>query len=205
MTFTTEDDRVDRLYHATRTPRLVVVPPLTFLCVDGHGDPNRTPAYAEAVQALYSVSYAARFAVRKAGGPDTKVSVLEGLWWAEDAGAFEAGDKSTWDWTAMIRQPDAVTADLCDRLVEEVASHRSMPAARRLRLTSIEEGHAAQLLHVGPYSQEAPTILRLHEFIRDQGFSFDGRLHKHHEIYLSDPRRSAPERLRTIIRQPYAA
>jgi hypothetical protein len=205
MTTTTEGDSVDRLYHATTTPQLVHVPPLRFLCLDGHGDPNTSPAYSAAVQALYSVSYAAKFAVKKAGGPGFKVSPLEGLWWAEDLSTFLTGDKSEWDWTMMIRQPDAVTNDLSARLAEEVADKKSMPAARQLRLISFDEGDAAQVLHVGPYAVEAPTIARLHQFIREQGFTFDGHRHKHHEIYLGDPRRSAPEKLRTIIRQSYTA
>jgi hypothetical protein len=202
---TTDSHRVDRLYRATTTPQLVQVPALTFLCLDGHGDPNTSPAYAAAVQALYSVSYAAKFAVKKAGGPDFKVSPLEGLWWAEEMSTFRAGDKSDWDWTMMIRQPDTVTGDLFAHVVDEVAAKKSMPAAKELRLISFEEGAAAQVLHVGPYATEAPTIARLHEFIREQGLTFDSNRHKHHEIYLGDPRRSAPEKLRTIIRQPYAA
>lgn len=199
---TTEGDAVDRLYRATTKPQLVQVPALRFLCLDGHGDPNTSQAYAAAVQALYSVSYAAKFAVKKAGGPESKVSPLEGLWWAADMSTFLTGDKSEWDWTMMIRQPDAVTGDLVARLADEVAANKSMPVAKELRLISFEEGAAAQVLHVGPYDTEGPTIARLHEFIQSHGFTLDGR---HHEIYLGDPRRSAPERLRTIIRQPYAA
>jgi hypothetical protein len=102
----------------------------------------------------------------------------------------------------MIRQPDAVPADLVARLADEVAANKSMPAAKDVRLISFEEGAAAQVLHVGPYDTEGPTIARLHEFIQEHGFTLDGH---HHEIYLGDPRRAAPERLRTIIRQPYAA
>ena len=196
-----DGERIDRLYRATTTPQLVRVPLLRFLCIDGHGDPNTSPDYAAAVQALYSVSYAAKFAVRGAGGPDFKVSPLEGLWWADDLSAFVSGDKSQWDWTMMIRQPDAVTVDLAARLADEIAAKKSMPAAGKLRLVSFEEGTAAQVLHVGPYATEGPTIARLHEFIREQGFDLR---HKHHEIYVGDPRRSAPEKLRTIIRQPYA-
>jgi signal peptidase I len=143
--------------------------------------------------------------VKKAGGPDFKVSALEGLWWAEDLRTFLTGDKSEWDWTMMIRQPDTVTGDLLAHLANEVAAKKSIPAARQLRLISFEEGAAAQVLHVGPYATEASTIARLHEFIREQGFTFDGHRHKHHEIYLGDPRRSAPEKLRTIIRQSYAS
>jgi hypothetical protein len=205
MATTTVAQRVDLLYRATTTPQLIQVPRLKFLCIDGHGDPNTSPAYAGAIQALYSVSYAAKFAVQKAGGTAFKVSALEGLWWAGDLSTFSAARKSEWDWTMMIRQPDALTGDLVERLAEHVAAKKSMPAARELRLISFEEGAAAQVLHVGPYATEAPTIARLHEFIREQGFTFDGHRHKHHEIYLGDPRRSAPEKLRTIIRQPYAA
>lgn len=192
---------VDRLYRATRTPELVEVPALRFLCIDGHGDPNTSPDYAEAVQALYAVSYAAKFAVRRAGGADFKVSVLEGLWSAEDFGTFLSGAKDQWDWTMMIRQPDSVTDDLVARLAAEVAAKKGLPAAERLRLETFEEGPAAQVLHVGPYADEGPTIARLHEFIHEHGFTFDGYRERHHEIYLGDPRRAAPERLRTIIRQ----
>jgi hypothetical protein len=201
MDTTTEGDRVERLYHATTTPQLVDVPPLRFLCLDGHGDPNTSPAYAAAVQALFAVSYAAKFAVRKGGGPDFKVSPLEGLWWAEDFHAFSTGDKSAWDWRMMIRQPDAVTSDLCVRLMDEVAEKKSLPSARMLQLATFHEGPAAQVLYVGPYADEGPTIARLHDFIRAHGFTLGGR---HHEIYLGDPRRSAPDKLRTIIRQAYA-
>lgn len=199
---TNESDAVGRLYRATTTPQLVHVPALRFLGNDGHGDPNTSPAYAAAVQALYSVSYAAKFAVKKAGGPEFKVSPLEGLWWAEDMSTFLTRDKSEWDWTMMIRQPDAVTDELIGRLTDEVATNKSMPVAKELRLISFEEGTAAQVLHVGPYDAEGPTIARLHEFIDEHGFTLNGH---HHEIYLGDPRRAAPERLRTIIRQPYAA
>lgn len=202
---TTTDANIERLYHATTTPQLVQVPPLRFLCFDGHGDPNTSPAYAAAVQALFAVSYAAKFAVKKAGGGDFKVSTLEGLWWAQDMGTFLSADKSQWDWTMMIRQPSAATSDLLSQLADDVATKKSLPAARELRLVRFEEGAAAQVLHVGPYATEAATIARLHDFIRERGFTFDGHRHKHHEIYLGDPRRSAPEKLRTIIRQPYAA
>jgi hypothetical protein len=197
-------DPVARLYHATTTPQLVEVPALWFLCVDGHGDPNTSPAYAGAVEALFAVSYAAKFAIRRSGGEDFKVSPLEGLWTAADLSAFLTGDKGDWDWTMMIRQPESVSAELVDRLVEEAAIRKGIAPARRVRLERFEEGHAAQVLHVGPYAAEGPTIARLHEFLHEHGFTFDGHVHRHHEIYLGDPRRAAPEKLRTIIRQAYA-
>jgi hypothetical protein len=205
MSTTLKADPVARLYRATTKPELVLVPRLRFLSLDGRGDPNTAPAYTDAVQALFTVSYAAKFSIKRAGGENLTVSPLEGLWWADDLSTFASGDKSAWYWTAMIRQPDVVTEELVERLTEEVASTKSLPTARDLRLVSFEEGLAAQVLHVGPYAAEAPTITRLHEFIRAHGFTFDGHRHKHHEIYLGDPRRAAPDKLRTIIRQPYAA
>lgn len=203
MTGQVKDDPVEQLYRATTTPQLVQVPPFAFLCIDGQGEPN-SPAYADAIQALYSVAYAAKFAVRKEYGLDFRVSPLEGLWWAADLTSFLTGRKSEWDWTMMIRQPDLVTDDLAVRLTAQVAAKKSLPRIHELKLVTFEEGPAAQVLHVGPYSAEGPTIERLHAFIHDRGFVFDGHRHKHHEIYLGDPRRAAPEKLRTIIRQPYS-
>jgi hypothetical protein len=200
---TTSTDSVARLYRATTTPQLVHVPRLSFLCVDGHGGPSTSPAYAAAVQAFYAVSYSARRTIRKESGESYRVSPLEGLWWADDLSTFATGDTVHWRWTMMVRQPDAVTAGLVERLIDDVAAGGAMPMARELRLSAFEEGAAAQVLHVGPYTAEAPTIARLHDFIKQRGFTFDGHRHKHHEIYLGDPRRAAPERLRTIIRQPY--
>jgi hypothetical protein len=204
MTTMMKADPVEQLYRATATPRLVHVPAMAFLCIDGHGDPNTSARFADAVQALYSVSYAAKFAIKKASGQDFKVSPLEGLWWADDLGTFRTGEKSDWDWTMIIRQPEPVTDDLVARLAAEVSAKKSLPAVQDLRLVTFEEGPAAQVLHLGPYAAEAPTIERLHAYIHDQGFVFDGHRQKHHEIYLGDPRRAAPEKLRTIIRQPYS-
>ena len=203
MTTLSDAGLVGRLYRAKPTPELVVVPRLSFLSLDGSGDPNTSPAYAAAIQALYSVSYAAKFTLKRSGGEDFKVSALEGLWWSEDLSAFAAADKTGWRWRMMIRQPDCVSAELVERLAHEVAAKKSLPCASELRLESFEEGPAAQVLYLGPYSGEGPTIARLHDFIHGLGYSFDGRVDKHHEIYLGDPRRAAPERLRTIIRQPY--
>lgn len=193
---------VERLYRARTSPELVVVPALSFLCIDGHGDPNTSPAYADALGALYAVAYTAKFAIKKAGGEDFRVAPLEGLWWAADPGAFVDGLKADWDWTMMIRQPESVTPETVARCVDQVATKKSLPVARQLRLEVFEEGAAAQVLHIGPYAAEGPTIAALHDFIRSRGFTLRG---KHHEIYLGDPRRAAPEKLRTIIRQPYAA
>lgn len=187
------------LYAPTRTPSVVEVPEMAFLMIDGHGDPNTSAQYRDAVSALFSVSYAARFALKRAGVIDYGVMPLEGLWWVPDMATFSTEDKSAWDWTMMIMQPDEVTeAALADAKVA-AAAKRSLPALDGLRLERFAEGLAAQVLHVGPYSAEGPTITALHEFIAQQGRELAG---KHHEIYLGDPARAAPEKLKTVIRQP---
>ena len=177
------------LYVAHREPGLVEVPEFTFLMIDGHGDPNL--GAGNAIQALYQASYRIKFRLKKSSGVDYKVMPLEGVWWASDMGAFTVGRKGEWNWTLMIRQPDEVDEELVE----------SLPSSQPLRLERWEEGRAAQLMHVGPYSAEGPAIERLHAYIADQGLQMTG---KHHEIYLGDPRRSAPERLRTVVRQPVA-
>jgi hypothetical protein len=187
------------LYSARQTPELVDVPELSFLMIDGHGDPNRSPRYQAAVEALYAVSYALKYAIKRADGPDYTVAPLEGLWWTKDMASFSVEDKSDWDWTMMILQPAEATPALVAQTGREVAQKKQLPAAAELRLQHYGEGASAQLLHLGPYAEEGPTIARLHAFIHEQGYQMRGR---HHEIYLGDPRRTAPERLRTIIRQP---
>ena len=205
MTTTTEGNRVDRLYRATTTPRLVQVPPSQVPVPGRTRRPEHEPGVRRRGPGVVLGVLCSQVRGQEVGRPGLQGLPLEGLWWAEDLSTFLTGDKSEWDWTMMLRQPDAVTDALFARLADEVAAKKSMPAARELRLITFEEGAAAQVLHVGPYATEAPTIVRLHQFIQEQGFSFDGHRHKHHEIYLGDPRRSAPDRLRTIIRQPYAA
>jgi hypothetical protein len=195
------DRKLADLYRASSTPRLVELPPLAFLMIDGHGDPNTCSGYSDAVQALYALSYGLKFAIERSGGTRHRVGPLEGLWWAADPGAFLSGDKSSWDWTAMIRQPAEVTAALVEQVGADVGRKKALAALAAVRLEWFAEGSAAQLLHVGPYSSEGPSIARLHDFIAAQGRRLAG---KHHEIYLSDPRRAAPERLRTILRQPVA-
>jgi hypothetical protein len=190
-------------YTAGRDPALVRVPELTFLMADGQGDPNTSASYGEAVQALYATAYAVRFALKR--GPeaiDAPVMPLEGRWWAPDMAAFTSGDRCAWHWTMMIALPDVAGADVVAAARATAVRKVGPDAAGRVRLDRFAEGPAAQVLHVGPYSSEGPTIRALHEFIAAQGWALTG---EHHEIYLSDPRRAAPERLRTILRQPVAA
>lgn len=177
----------------------VEVPPMNYLMVDGEGDPNTSQEYAHAVEALFSVSYTAKFMVKK--GPqalDYSVMPLEGLWWADDMSAFVANDKAKWKWTMMILQPSFVDNEVINAAIAEVRKKKNLPGVDRLRLEHFSEGLCAQILHVGPFSKEGPTIERLHEFIDSRS----ARRGKHHEIYLSDIRRAAPEKWKTIIRHP---
>ena len=177
----------------------VTVPPLRYLMIDGRGDPNTSPAYARAVEALFSVSYTAKFALkRSAAAIDYAVMPLEGLWWADDLSAFAAGDKANWQWTMMIHQPSCVPEDIIWDAIAEVGRKKKLPAVSELRLEELDEGRCAQILHVGPFSEEGPTIERLHHFIDSRG----RKTGKHHEIYLSDVRRADPRNWRTILRQP---
>jgi hypothetical protein len=177
---------------------VVDVPEMLFVMIDGEGDPNVSPVYANAVQWLFSVSYALKFA-SKANGRDYGVLPLEGLWWADDMDDFIAGNKAKWKWTAMIAQPDWITPDMVSAAVDKTKVKLGEPPAS-LRLERFAEGLSVQIMHFGPYSAEAPTIARLHkEFLPANGLTETGH---HHEIYISDPRRVAPEKLKTVIRQP---
>lgn len=185
---------------------IVDVPPMRYLAVDGHGDPNTAAWYLEAVEALFGVAYAAKFASKRALGRDFVVAPLEGLWWAEDQGAFVARDKGAWDWTLLIAQPDWIDEDAVAAAVDAVRAKRAKdgsaanPALDRLRLEQLHEGPSAQILHIGSYDDEAPTLARLHdEWMPQRGLTFNGH---HHEVYLSDARRTAPEKLKTVLRQP---
>lgn len=178
---------------------LVEVPAMRFVMVDGFGNPNTAPAYKRAVEWLYSVSYALKFASKKQLERDYGVLPLEGLWWAEDMDAFTAGDKDKWSWTAMIMQPDWITDAMFAAAVDKARGKLGEPP-ESLRLDTFDEGLSVQIMHIGPYDAEGPTIARLHQqFIPQNGLTENGH---HHEIYLSDPRRVAPEKLKTIIRQP---
>lgn len=183
----------------SKAPTLVEVPPLNFLMIDGQGDPNTSEAYRDAVQALYSVAYTLKFSLQKRGVARYSVMALEGLWWADDMDDFLRADKGAWRWTMMIMQPDVVTPEHVREAIEEAGRKKPLPALDRLRFERFDEGLSAQVMHIGPYATEGPTIQRLHAFIREQGYA---NRDKHHEIYLSDPNRTAPERMKTVIRQP---
>ncbi len=197
-----ESKGLEALYKARATPEWVEVPTSKFLMINGQGDPNTSESYHQALEALYALSYGLKFTLKKAEGSDYKVGPLEGLWWAEDMAEFSVERKGDWYWTMMIAQPEAVTAEWLEKVRTEVRRKKNLSALDKVRLESFSEGRAAQVLHLGPYSAEGPTIQKLHDFIHAEGRSFDGRAQKHHEIYLGDPRKAQPEKLRTILRQP---
>jgi hypothetical protein len=190
-------------YRARRnSPQVIDVPDLQYLMIDGHGDPN-TPVYEDAVSALYPVAYKLKFASKRNLHRDYVVMPLEGLWWADDMDTFtKARDKSQWDWTMMIMVPDWISAEMFADAVEKVGMKGPPGRLDDVRMEALSEGRCVQALHVGTYDDEAELLRYIHEeFIPDQGLAMAG---KHHEIYLSDPRRADPAKLRTILRQPVA-
>ncbi len=191
------------VYSAKRTPEIVEVPEMNFLMIDGLGDPNTAQAYKDGVAALYALSYGLKFALKKVEGLEYKVGPLEGLWWTDDMRLFSYERKSEWRWTMMIAQPMRLDAAWFETILKETKKKKPNPALNEVRLEKFAEGIAAQIMHMGPYSEEPPTIEKLHEFIAAEGYHFDGLVQKHHEIYLSDPNRTAPEKMKTIIRQPF--
>lgn len=180
--------------------RVLEVPPTRYLAVDGHGDPNTSPAYAAALEALYPVAYTVKFASKQVLDRDYVVPPLEALWWADDMEAFTAArDKSRWSWTAMLMLPGWIDDEHVAAATAKAAG-RAPEALDLVRTVELVEGTCVQTLHVGPYDDEGPVLEEMHErFIPGAGLRMTGR---HHEVYLGDPRRTSPERLRTILRQP---
>lgn len=181
--------------------RVVDVPETQYLMIDGHGDPNTSPEYAEALASLYPVAYKLKFASRESLGRDYVVPPLEGLWWAEDMSAFTtARDKSQWAWTMMLMVPGWIDRAMFEAAVARASARNPPPRLAQVRFDALAEGNCVQTLHIGPFDDEADTLAQMHEqFIPGHGLEMAGR---HHEIYLSDFRRVAPARLRTILRQP---
>ena len=189
------------LYQASqRLATIIDVPSMHFLMIDGKGDPNTSQSFSEAVACLYAISYSIKFSVKRGGyGIDYPVLPLEALWWADDMAVFKEGRKDHWSWTMMIRQPDIVSQEMVSESMREVKMKKDPVALSKVRFEQYHEGRSAQILHVGPFSEEGATIEKLHEFITSEGFQLRG---KHHELYLSDMRRAAPNKWKTIVRQP---
>lgn len=185
---------------SAKQPAILDVPAMAFLMLDGAGDQNTSPAYQAAVEALYGVSYTLKFMSKKQGR-DYVVMPLEGLWWGTPMGqhSFTQEDKAKLKWTMMIAQPDFVTDAMVEHAIAETRRKKGLVNLDDLRFETFEEGTSVQILYLGPYDDEGPTIERLHQFAFDGGYRLRG---VHHEIYLNDPRRTAPEKLRTVLRHP---
>lgn len=182
---------------------LVDVPQQQFLALDGEGNPNTADAYALAVQALYAVAYTLKFASRKQLERDFVVAPLEGLWWAQDMAAFTLRSKDSWHWTLLISQPEWITAPMIENAKQTVVARKKLAAAPCVRHLVLSEGRCAQALHVGSYDDEGPLLAELHgSYLAGHGLKPAGQ---HHEVYLSDPRRTEPAKLRTVLRQPVRA
>ena len=185
-----------------KVPEIIEVPSFQFLMIDGEGT-TESEGFQNGIQALFGVSYKTKFLMKKEKSFDYVVMPLEGLWWADDMDDFVKGNKEKWKWTLMIMQPDAVTGDIIENAVCEVAKKNDLTVLRELRLEAYTEGLAAQMMHIGPFSEEHQNIQRIHDCIQEKGGVFNGKVQKHHEIYLSDFRKVAPEKMKTVLRQPF--
>ncbi|HEX6684229.1 MAG TPA: GyrI-like domain-containing protein [Candidatus Limnocylindrales bacterium] len=203
MTATTTYDIKKELkpFYGPRNTRweVVDVPPVRYIGIDGAGDPNTERSYSDAIEALYAVAYTIKFAHKDRDRPFT-VGPLEGLWWADDPSAFVKRDKASWKWTMLISQPPWITGADIDAAKRAALAKKKLPAIDSVRVVELAEGPSAQLLHTGSYDDEGPKLAELHDrFLAEHGLDFNGL---HHEIYLSDARRTEPAKLKTILRQP---
>jgi len=179
----------------------VVVPKLKFLSIEGEGDPNSNIGFQRAVEALYTLSYTLKFSLKKADvTKDFKVGPLEGLWWNTKDGGLIQGKKEDWGWKAMILQPEVVDDSMMEAARQAAMKKKENPSLKLVGLEEFEEGRSAQIMHIGPWSAETENIMKVKVFIEAKGGAPNG---KHHEIYMSDPRRVAPNKLKTVIRQPF--
>lgn len=187
------------LYNPPKKPVILDVPTMNYLKIDGQGNPNDSEAFAEKTQLLYALSYAIRFAVKKSMNIAYTVMPLEGLWWSQNMDTFVTRDKSSWEWTLMILQPEFVTAEMVEAGKAEVIRKKKLDQVSEVRFEPYEAGTAVTMLHIGSYDDEAPNIQWMHNFAQDQEYTLHGL---HQEIYLSDPRKTAPEKMKTVLRQP---
>jgi hypothetical protein len=192
--------KLQHLYKpSAKEVEIVEVPQMNFLMIDGDGGPNH-PTFQNAIEVLFPLSYTLKFMIKKSDiGIDYGVLPLEGLWWADDMSSFIKDKKDDWKWTLMIMQPELITNEMVVEAVNQVRVKKNPTSLPLVRFESINEGKVAQIMHIGPFSEEGPTVQKLHSFIKDSGKKIIG---KHHEVYLSDIRRAAPEKWKTIIRQP---
>lgn len=188
------------LFASKREPHLVEVPQLRYLMIDGKGSPDGA-AFQDAIGALYSTAYTAKSRLKTAGRADFVVPPLEALWWADDEYAFDENRRDEWQWTLMLIQPDHVSEeDIADALSALEKKRKATAAHGIIKTELLDEGQAVQCLHVGPYDSMGGAISTMQAFAESNGLELAG---KHHDVYLSDPRRTAaPEKLKTVLRRP---
>ena len=197
------------LYMPKTRPAIVEVPSMMFIMVDGCGDPNTSLEYKNAIEILYGLSYAIKMSKMSGRAPkeyfEYVVPPLEGLWGVRGEGfdGINLTDKSLFKWTSMIRQPEFVTEEVFADAKQELSKKKPHLDLSLSRLTGFAEGLCCQIMHLGPYDNEPESILKMKEYIHSSGYEedFSGE-RRHHEIYLGDPRKTAPERLKTVIRHP---
>ncbi|MCK5039824.1 MAG: GyrI-like domain-containing protein [Candidatus Aenigmarchaeota archaeon] len=185
-----------------KTPVILNVPKQKVISIEGKGNPNTSLEFKNAVEALFPVAFKIKFTSKKELNKDYTVMPLEGLWWTEDMKDFSIENKDIWLWKVFIVQPDFITETMFESSIEEVKKKKDLPSIDKLKFETLNEGLSAQILHIGSYNNEPKTVKKLHDFIAEKGYSFDGLVQKHHEIYLSDMRKTASEKLKTILRQP---
>lgn len=189
---------------SAKAASLAEIPPMSYLMIDGKGHPEDNPAWNESIEALYPLAFGLKFMFKKNTPPtgyfDYVVPPLEGLWWLAkgDPGAY-LQNREDWRWTMMIRQPDFITEEMVQEKLAEVQAKKGLPGLEKVRFEQMNEGLVVQIMHIGPFSEEPATLEVLHGFIQENGYDFRG---KHHEIYLSDPRRANPAKMKTVLRQP---
>ena len=178
---------------------LVELPPLKYVMVDGNGEPGGE-SFQQAMGVLYNIAYTMKFRSKRLLKKDYDMMAPEGLWWMKGK-KIDMARRDKWLWTLMILVPDFVTPKMFSDAVAEVRSKKNPPGLDRARLETLDEGTSVQTMHIGPYSTEPESIARMGAYVKEHGYKMAG---KHHEIYLGDPRRAAPSKLRTIIRHPVA-
>jgi hypothetical protein len=186
------------LYYASSDVEPITVPTMNFFMVDGKGNPN-SPEFQDVMSLLYGVSYTLKMGLKKKGGKEYVVPPLEGLWYMYNMAEWSMDTKEKWEYTMMIRVPDFITQQQVKDAMQTFKDKKNPPGFERLYYKTYIEGLSVQILHIGPYDAEPPTIQKMHRYAKENGYVLDG---KHHEIYLGDPRRTAPEKLKTVLRQP---
>lgn len=188
---------------SSKQPEIIEVPEYQFLQINGIDAREDNPVFQEAIQALFGISYKTKFQIKNEKDIDYKVMPLEGLWCADSMDDFLNNKKENWQWTLMIMQPDFVTQVDIEYAKEAMLAKTNPEILTKVKFNKFKEGLSAQIMHIGPFSEEHDNIQKIHKLITNNSGRFNGKVHKHHEIYLSDFRRTAPDKLRTIIRQPF--